>query len=191
MSIDLPGFVDPVTDAQQCFRALLDAFSRPGSLNWIGDTLTPPEPLSPAAAAVLLTLVDVDTPIWLDPKFASTKPWIAFHCGAPSCAVPRDAAFNLAQRLPEFSQLNAGSDEAPGDAATLILQVPGFGRGQKLRLAGPGLRTTGLLEVDGLPVDFVDQWQENHKLYPRGIDLILCSGTAIAALPRSILIEVA
>jgi alpha-D-ribose 1-methylphosphonate 5-triphosphate synthase subunit PhnH len=42
------------------------------------------------------------------------------------------------------------------------------------------------LLVDGLPADFVAVWQRNHALFPRGVDLILCAGRSVAALPRSV-----
>jgi len=45
------------------------------------------------------------------------------------------------------------------------------------------------LEVDGLPDDFASQWAANHALFPRGIDLLLCSGATLAALPRSVAVE--
>jgi alpha-D-ribose 1-methylphosphonate 5-triphosphate synthase subunit PhnH len=79
--------------------------------------------------------------------------------------------------------------EAPEASATLIVQVAALDRGHRYRLRGPGLRTPAILSVDGLPDDFVDNWQRNHALFPRGIDLILCAGGTLAALPRSVAIE--
>jgi alpha-D-ribose 1-methylphosphonate 5-triphosphate synthase subunit PhnH len=43
--------------------------------------------------------------------------------------------------------------------------------------------------VYGLPRDFAAIWQRNHALFPRGIDLILCAGNQLAALPRSVSIR--
>ena len=37
--------------------------------------------------------------------------------------------------------------------------------------------------------DFAAIWQRNHRLFPRGIDLILCAGNTLTALPRSIAIK--
>ena len=40
-----------------------------------------------------------------------------------------------------------------------------------------------------LPADFAAIWQRNHAQYPRGIDLILCAGSQLAALPRSVAVR--
>ena len=58
-AITLPGFADPVMQAQSCFRAVLAALSVPGSLHPAGEGVTPPSPLHPATAAVLLGVVVV------------------------------------------------------------------------------------------------------------------------------------
>jgi alpha-D-ribose 1-methylphosphonate 5-triphosphate synthase subunit PhnH len=184
-----PGFADPVAGAQSCFRAVLDAMARPGQIREAGIALTPPAPLAPATAAVLLTLLDYDTPLWLDQAAAPSRAWIGFHCGAPIVPMIEACSFALALSLPEFSTLPAGSHEAPENAATLILQVNAFGRGRTYRLAGPGLRTPALLSVDGLPAGFASAWQDNHALFPRGVDIILCAGTSLTALPRSVALQ--
>ena len=188
-SVTLPGFADPVHEAQATFRAVLDAMARPGVLHQVGERLAAPAPLDPATAAVLLTLVDNETPLWLDPSAAAARDWLAFHCGASCVGRMQDAAFAVALTLPELDDLPAGSHEAPEASATLILQIAALGSGTRYRLAGPGLRAPALLAVDGLPADFVSRWQRNHALYPRGVDVILCAGTALAALPRSVSIE--
>ena len=45
------------------------------------------------SAAVLLTLADHETPLWLDPAFAGARDWVAFHCGA--AFAPADVARKL------------------------------------------------------------------------------------------------
>ncbi len=195
MTLDRPGFADPAADAQSCFRAVLDAMSRPGTIVAAGTGLRPPAPLDPATAAVLLTLVDADTPLWLDPA-ATAAPaasaaadWAAFHCGAPRAGRIGAAAFACALAMPVLSSLHPGTDLAPEGSATLILQVPALGQGTPFRLSGPGLRAPARLRLDGLPDDFLAQWAANHALYPCGVDLVLCEGDRLCALPRSVRIE--
>jgi alpha-D-ribose 1-methylphosphonate 5-triphosphate synthase subunit PhnH len=189
MSLDRPGFADPVADAQRTFRAVLDALAHPGRLHRLGEGLQPPAPLARATAALLLTLADADTPLWLAPEFWPARDWTLFHCGAPISDTPATAAFAVAAALPDFSAFSAGTDEAPEQSATLIVQVAGFHAGQKLRLAGPGLRAPATLTVDGLPDNFAAIWAANHALYPRGIDLVLVADAQVVALPRSVAVE--
>jgi len=179
-----PGFADPVHDAQAVFRAVLGAMSCPGKLFRVGENLTPPACLAPATAAALLTLVDAETPVGLAPELRGAAGWIAFHCGAP---VVTDAApFVVATAMPALTSLDAGSDEAPENATTLILQLAALGEGASYRLAGPGLREPATLRATGLPADFVAAWAANHALFPRGVDLILCAGNTLTALPRTV-----
>jgi alpha-D-ribose 1-methylphosphonate 5-triphosphate synthase subunit PhnH len=183
-----PGFAAPVTDAQVTFRALLDAMAHPGKAHRVAD-LVPPAPLNQAAAAALLTLVDHETPLWIDPDAAAGAPWIAFHTGAARIADPARAAFALALTLPDLTALPNGTDEAPETSATVILQVASLDSGRRYRLTGPGLRVPETVAIDGLPADFAAIWQINRSLFPRGVDLILCAGDQLAALPRSVSIE--
>ena len=188
-SIALPGFADPVSEAQVTFRAVLDAMARPGQLHQAGERLTAPSPLDSATAAVLLTLIDNETPMWLDPAASEAADWLAFHCGAEVSNVADKAAFALALSLPDLTVLSAGSHEMPETSTTLILQIAALGSGARYRLSGPGLREPTILAATGLPADFVTRWQQNHALYPRGVDIVLCAGTTLTALPRSVSIE--
>lgn len=185
MQTRFPGFVDPVLDAQGCFRAVLQAMSRPGTVQ---DIVAPPElppGLSPAAAAVLLTLVDATTPLRLAAD-AEAAAWLRFHCGCP--LVSEGAAFVL-DPAASLRDLDAGTDEEPHRSATLILEVAGLAEGAGWRLTGPGIRDAHRLRVAGAPAGFVAEWALNHARFPRGVDVVLCAGTRIAALPRSVTVE--
>jgi alpha-D-ribose 1-methylphosphonate 5-triphosphate synthase subunit PhnH len=188
-SVDLPGFADPVTEAQTAFRSVLDAMARPGTIHHVGEQLTAPAPLDPATAAVLLTLVDHETPLWLDVAATPARDWLAFHCGAVLVPGPNAASFAVALSVPDLAQFSAGSHEAPEGSTTVILQVPALASGACYRLSGPGLREPKVLSVTGLSSQFISQWQENRAQFPRGVDIILCAGTALTALPRSVSIE--
>ena len=186
-----PGFADPVRDTQRCFRAVLDALSHPGRIARLSGAPAPilAVPISAAAAAVALTLVDHETPLWLDAGAAAARDWLAFHCGAPMAAGPADCAFAVTLSLPELGLFSAGTHEAPETSATIVCQVTAFGTGRAFRLTGPGLREPATLIVDGLPHDFAARWAKNHALFPCGIDLILCAGDRLTALPRTVAIE--
>ena len=182
------GFADPVHDAQACFRALLDAMARPGRIAQV-TCGTPPAPLGVAAGAAILTLIDHETPLWLDPAAAAAKDWIAFHSGAPIVSDPAACAFALSLGLPDLTLFSAGTHEEPETSATIICQVASLETGRTFRLSGPGLREPVSLTAAGLPDNFIWIWRRNRALFPRGIDLILCAGRQLTALPRTVSIE--
>ena len=188
MSTLTPGFADPVLDAQATFRAVLEAMSRPGRIQRAGAGLRPPAPMMPAAAAVLLALADSGTTLWQDAG-TDAEAWLRFHCGAPFAATPAEAAFVLATGAPPaIADLNAGTEEEPERGATLIVQVAALEEDAGWRLTGPGIEREHRLAVTGLPSDFVAAWARNRARCPRGVDVILCAGERLAALPRTVAI---
>ncbi|MCA3336955.1 MAG: phosphonate C-P lyase system protein PhnH [Roseomonas sp.] len=183
-----PGFADPVLDAQASFRAMLEAMSRPGRIQRIEARITPPAPLCSAAGAALLSLADADTPLWLDAGDAVAE-WLRFHCGPPITSEISAARFALACGVaPSLEAIDVGTDEDPQLGATLILQVAGLVAGDGWRLTGPGIQHEHRLRVLGAPAGFVAAWAHNQALFPRGVDVLLCAGDSIAALPRSVTI---
>ena len=186
MTTALAGFADPVLDAQRCFRAVLEAMSRPGRVQRVPALPEVPPGLAPAAAAVLLTLVDADTPLCLAAGEAAAA-WVRFHAGARLVPVA-EAAFVL-DPAASLASLPAGSEEEPERGATLLLAVAGLAEGSGWRLTGPGIRDAHLLRVDGAPPGFLRDWTANRTRFPRGVDVILCAGDRIAALPRTVCIE--
>ena len=78
------GFADPATQSANAFRSVMEAMARPGTIQDI-EGAAPPAPLSPAMGAVLLTLCDTETPVYLagDMDCEAARAWLAFHTGAP------------------------------------------------------------------------------------------------------------
>jgi alpha-D-ribose 1-methylphosphonate 5-triphosphate synthase subunit PhnH len=182
------GFADPVQDSQRCFRAVLEAMSRPGRIHRLPALAEPPAPLHSATAAVLLTLADADTPVWLDR--AEPLDWLRFHCGCPVLTEAGAARFVVAVgAMPALASLALGTEEEPHLAATLLVQVQGLRAGQGWRLTGPGIEREHRLAVDGLPADFLAQWSANRARFPQGVDIVLCAGDSLACLPRTVAIE--
>jgi alpha-D-ribose 1-methylphosphonate 5-triphosphate synthase subunit PhnH len=187
-----PAFADPPRATQSVFRSVMEAMARPGKPRALASLPVPPAPLGPAAGALALTLLDYETPLWLDPPLAAAseaREWLRFHTGAPLTADGAKAAFAFIAdpaRCPAFAEFSAGSLEYPDRSTTLVLQVDGFDRGEPLVLAGPGIAGTRRFRTAPLPPDFSARLIANHALFPRGVDLILASPHAVAALPRSL-----
>ena len=185
------GFTHPVADAQRAFRCILKAMSEPGTV-----VTLPFQPawgdLSAAATAVILTLIDHDTPLWLDPalKNDSVVSNVRFHTGAtlvPDTAAPF-ALISAASDI-DVSQFFAGDSVAPEKSTTVIVDVAGLQEGVSVRLSGPGINTERIVAPQ-LP-DILREYRcLNNTLFPAGIDLILTCGNALMALPRTTRVEV-
>jgi alpha-D-ribose 1-methylphosphonate 5-triphosphate synthase subunit PhnH len=191
MSAVAAGFAEPVLAAQATFRTVMDAMARPGSVRRVAGVAAPP-PLSPIAAAIALTLVDYETPFWLDARLAAAPEvarFISFHTGARVTADPAGAAFAFVAepaRAPPFARFAQGSAEYPDRSTTLVLQVAQLAEGEGMVLRGPGIAGARRLAVSPLPADFLDQLSENRAGFPRGVDILLATDDAVAGLPRSL-----
>ena len=197
------GFADPVHGAQQTFRVLLGAMSEPGRLHALHDAATdglaPDDaemrpPLGIAMAAMLLTLLDADTPVHLAGALGNddARAWLRFHTGARDVPAAAGMTATLARDVDAalWSALTLGSDESPQSGATLIVEVDALSDQPlagaiALKLRGAGIASSRNLAVAGLPGAF---WQWRIALQaelPRGVDLVFVCGTQVAAIPRS------
>ncbi len=175
------GFANPAHEAAHAFRGVMEAMARPGTLHEITGA-APPAPLSPAAGAVLLTLCDTDTPVYLAgaADCAEVRAWLAFHTGAP-LAGPSHCMFALGtwEALLPLAAYPVGTSEYPDRSATLIVERPDL-TASGATLTGPGIQHTAALSLPE-----TDSFQANHALYPLGLDFLFTSGDRLAALPRS------
>lgn len=184
------GFAEPVLSSQSTFRAVMDAMARPGTITPIARTAQGPAPLSHSAAAIALSLLDPDTPVWLDRILASdaVAGWLRFHTGAPITADPANCAFALIgdpTSAPAFAEFQLGTSDYPDRSTTILFQVDSLVAGPSWTLAGPGIRGTQQFQAAPLPPDFAQQMAANNALFPRGIDLLFAADDGVAALPRT------
>ena len=187
-----PAFDDPALASQAVFRTVMEAIARPGLPRPLSSKLAAPLPLSTTAAAVALTLLDYETPFWLDPSLAAAGEvarWFKFHTGAPLITDSARAAFAFVSdpaAMPPFETFSPGSLEYPDRSTTLVVQVASFDHGEELTLSGPGIVGTRRFSAAPLPSDFRARLIANREMFPRGVDLILVTPDAVAALPRSV-----
>jgi alpha-D-ribose 1-methylphosphonate 5-triphosphate synthase subunit PhnH len=189
-----PGFAEPVSDAQNVFRLVLDAMSHPGRIVELAAAILPANEsgLPDAAAALALTLLDFETPVWLDGAFARAADYLRFHCGAPLVSDPKASRFGFAgdlASLPALQQFDLGNIDFPDRSTTLVLSVPALDARPGLTLRGPGIKDRAALQVGGLTGAFWTQRAEIASLFPLGLDLVLSCGRRLAALPRTTIVE--
>lgn len=180
-----PGFATPDTDAAQAFRAIMRVMARPGTIETAGG-VTPPAPLSAAAGAVLLTLCDTETPLYLagNADCDAVRAWITFHTGAPFCeAAQCSFALGTWEALMPLAGYPVGTPDYPDRSATLIVERPDLTpEGRVLR--GPGIRTQAHLSLPETA-----PFRHNAARFPLGLDFIFTSGDRVAALPRTTRVE--
>jgi alpha-D-ribose 1-methylphosphonate 5-triphosphate synthase subunit PhnH len=199
-------------ETQRCFRAALTAMAHPGRIVPLGVAPAGPPGLAPASLApstwapstwaLCLTLLDRETPVWLDAAARCTEmaEALRFYRGTPSVADIAAAQFAVIldpERMPPLDAFAPGTDEAPENSATLIIELRELGQRAGWRLGGPGIApgiapsiaSGACLSARSLPADFMAQWRRNHGLFPRGVDILFACDGDIAALPRTTRIE--
>ena len=185
----LPGFADPVGQAQTNFRAALNALAHPGRIQNAHPPCSHPTQLSAAATALLLTLADGDTPVWLPAGVSEdVKRYLRFHCGCPLVDAPAKARFVVAPagfERPSLGDCDPGDPAYPDRSATLLLEVASLAEGSAVRLDGPGIATWESLSIAGLDAAFWIEWQHNHRRFPMGVDIFFTQGERFSALPRT------
>jgi alpha-D-ribose 1-methylphosphonate 5-triphosphate synthase subunit PhnH len=167
---------------QRRFRAVLEAMSYPGRVLDLSDTLAGGE----AELGVLACLVDeavtyADPDTRLDARQRSLLGSVCLPAEEADYVLHSAAVPPLADYRPRLGDLYR-----PDASATLILSGTAVGSGSlTLRLQGPGIESETKLHLDGFAADWFErraQWVAN---FPRGVDLLLCDATRVAALPRT------
>jgi alpha-D-ribose 1-methylphosphonate 5-triphosphate synthase subunit PhnH len=188
------GFGDLALDSQMTFRRALSAISSPGDVIDLPVIPEMPEGVNPAAAALLLALLDQDTVLWISPGLSGSgaDAYFRFHTGCRMTNAPEEAGFLLVagpQDCPPLKVLNCGSDEYPEQAATLVVQVQALSSADGWLLRGPGINGSRRLSVAGLADRFAAEWGEMRRDFPRGVDIFFVNGSRLVALPRSTTVE--
>ena len=175
------GFDNAPHAASVAFRALMNAMARPGTIEPLSGAAAP-APLSTAAATLLLTLADHDTPLFLAGgcDTPAVRDWIAFHTGAP-IAQRAEATFALGawDALLPLGDYRIGTPEYPDRSATLIVEMA------RLSNKGTPLRGPGIKDAASLALPDPATCAANNALFPLGLDFYFTAQDRVAALPRS------
>ncbi|MFD6856163.1 phosphonate C-P lyase system protein PhnH [Rhodococcus sp. NPDC060086] len=168
--------LDPVV-AQQVYRAMLHAFSRPGLRQTLPSTDFPPALLPALALADLETCVAVleDDSDWNEVLTVAT--------GAPVAALG-EAKYVIALRpvtADEILSAARGTALTPESAATVICSVPSLDGGTPAELTGPGVDGTETIAPQGFDHVLRNARDEATAEFPGGIDILLVAddGTVV------------
>jgi len=210
MSITPPA---PVLLAQQTFRVLLNAMSRPGMVHQLAV-----RDGEPTEVGVLFTLLDFEVRYAIanpgtqrdtqrdmqrdtrsEGDIAALEQRIALLTGSQRVAIG-DAAFVLSYGpLPDgaWGDLRRGTLAYPDGGATVIFVVPQVGEASasdeqaEIVLTGPGVETEQRLVVAGLPTTEFQAFARVNADYPMGVDVMLIDPSGrVACIPRSSAVRV-
>ena len=189
------GFNDPIHDAQNVFRFILNAMSMPSSLQSIPSELSFGQ-ANAATTQILLALTDSTTPVWLSEAFKTDSELtqnLQFHANTPLATRQDKASFALlgGDQNTDINQFCWGNAEYPETSTTLIIQVNSLSEGVELELSGPGIDGKALVNVDGIHQSLLNQIMVINKSQPLGIDVLLTCENQLMALPRTTLIALA
>ena len=197
---------DPVFDAQQHYRLVLDAMARPGKINVLPRlSLQPPPGLSGGAALVGFALLDADVAFCAEDGNAAIVRYLVTNTAArPGDVTDADFVFAGGQASPALiNEMKKGSLAYPDEGATLVLDIEGLAsqaegvrgdagaQGLSLTLSGPGVAGEKTFFVKGLNASLLEALRDCNAEFPLGIDLILTDpGFRIACIPRSSKIKI-
>jgi len=155
-------------DTQRCYRALLVAMARPGTVHGV----------EPGLPLVLATLVDHEVTL--------AEP------GDPHWDRADFVLVRSGDSHGELIRVRHGTLLDPALGATAIYEIEAVGTGPlALSLTGPGVGPVPRhLRLAGVAGPEVALWQVTRSGYPCGVDLILVDRAGhCAALPRSTALE--
>ncbi len=189
------GFGDKVFDATASFRAVLEAMSRPAKVLPLPIVPEAPAGLLAGSVAVLLTLADGDTPVWLAAECDTpqARAHLRFHAGCPIVETPSQAVFAVMPVSGGFNATDAmpvGSAEYPDRSATVILESDALVADSGPCFSGPGIKDQRRFDVARASTALWPRVAANRTLFPRGLDWIFTSPSHLAALPRTTKVEI-
>lgn len=188
------AFASQTFDSQKVFRTLLSSMASPGKIMELDVDLIPEEPVHHASGAILLTLMDFETPFWTDLENKNTAvQWLRFHTGAPYIHTGTLADFALVTDYDVFDtpeQFNPGTIESPDRSTTLIVHTRGMDDRGRIRLTGPGIQKERFLNLKGIKETFFAKRKKMVSNYPLGIDMIFVCDRHFTAIPRTTNLEV-
>ncbi|MGK7919835.1 MAG: phosphonate C-P lyase system protein PhnH [Trichodesmium sp.] len=189
MITKISGFSDIVHDSQATFLELLNALSYPGKKQEINVKLQPPSGLDLACAAACLTMLDLETKVWLSSDFEQdVKNWLLFHTGCNFTENSQIADFAIIKNInaiPELSNFHHGTAEEPENSTTLFVQGWNLALANQVRLTGPGILGEKTISMPNLPEFFWSEWENNVKNHPLGIDIFFFGKNTVIGLPRT------
>ncbi|MDX1737749.1 MAG: phosphonate C-P lyase system protein PhnH [Alphaproteobacteria bacterium] len=198
------GLNNPVHDTAQTFRQLMTVIAEPGKIERLNMACDHPTALSKATSLILLTLLDMDTQLYLAPKYnlPEIRDFFTVQTGTKLVSKIEQAHFVLIDQntdIDVYRELSIGNPEYPDQSATLIIQSEqtdalltevDTNKPPSIAIAsGPGIQSSREILLPDLPNDFLIWRDQKNSNFPCGFDMIFTQQSDIFALPRTTKVE--
>jgi alpha-D-ribose 1-methylphosphonate 5-triphosphate synthase subunit PhnH len=183
-------------ESQSVFKVMLDTIARPGTIEFLPESISLRLPSVLAPVVVLadvetrVHVIDSETFVWAEAITSATGAHTAPVERADLVAVPIEAVAQLASIL-AFAK--PGSAFAPESGARVVIGVhdirshgQGTHSGVQLVLRGPGVNGERSVCIDGISESVVEAWKQSNSRFPAGIDLWFTTEDGrVLGIPRS------
>ncbi len=170
---------------QQNYRALLEAVSRPGTVQPVRFSAHDTD----AVTAILATLLDGEVSLCDLDQQIDEDSWPLLQA-VPRNADQADYVVCDGSKPPAF-QPKLGSLASPEHSATLLLSVGSLtSDSATIRLQGPGIKEHKACSIAGLCNSWLAARADWVDAFPLGVDMLLIDRDSVLALPRSTQVEV-
>lgn len=163
---------------QAAFRALMQAFARPGDVRMLSH---PALPLIPA------TLLDSATSLADAQMMMEAMDRDRMEAVLTTPALAHFVLVSGAT-APDFTPA-LGTLESPELGATLLIVVKNLRDGQALTLSGPGISGSREIRLSGLSPAWLRAREDWNAAFPMGVDMLLMAECEVMALPRTTCIK--
>jgi alpha-D-ribose 1-methylphosphonate 5-triphosphate synthase subunit PhnH len=193
--------LDPVHDAQRCFRKIMEAMASPGSIVELGEEASRVDielPICKGLLLVALTLLDSESSFAV--TTADRRDWtlqivrgitreiarLSYAKAAPAADADFVLALGRGKAVAEaIASARPGTLLDPQLGATVLAEAGRLDREGPLLLTGPGIESSSRIGVD-LDPSWIAERERKNLEFPLGVDLILVDSLSrLAALPRT------
>lgn len=185
--------LDTVHDLQHVYRKLIDAMSRPGTVQDIGSEIEKLGDFKGNEGALLVAMTVLDTEVTFhvfSEKQEEVSQLISQLTNAKQAEaeeadflfVLHDAAEGSLEAA--IRRAKAGTLVNPHESATIIAWTSSLSDGNQIVLTGPGIKSETAAKLS-LGDEWMKAREEKNSEFPCGIDLIIIAGSSLLCLPRT------
>lgn len=182
---------ETVHTAQQIFRIVLDALSRPGKVQKLTTDAHYAGELYPETMEIARTLLDGEVSFYVANQEKATEDELKIWTLATSKS-SQEADFiflpkntTIEQKVEVMKQAKKGTLLYPNESATVVIECEELTDETVYKLEGPGIKDSHGCSISGAQ-EWINAREEKNQEYPLGVDLFCIDKSGhLIGLPRT------